>query len=62
MGTVLKGMNRVGWHELTHAYGPADEVPGRLSRAAWGDPRTAALDLSDLGLRLGEPAVFDATV
>ncbi|MFJ6054758.1 hypothetical protein [Streptomyces sp. NPDC092307] len=62
MGTILKGMSRVRWHELTHAYGSAAEVPGRLSRIAWGDARTSASALTDLGLWLGELAVFDATV
>lgn len=62
MGTILKGMSRIRWHELTHAYGSARDVPGRLSRAAWGDARTSADALSDLGLWLGELAVFDATV
>ncbi|MFE5804782.1 hypothetical protein [Streptomyces sp. NPDC056491] len=62
VGTILKGMSRVRWHELTHAYGSAAEVPGRLSRVAWGDARTSASALSDLGLWLGELAVFDATV
>ncbi|MFJ5726284.1 hypothetical protein [Streptomyces sp. NPDC093149] len=55
-------MSRVRWHELTHAYGSAQDVPGRLSRVAWGDTRTSADALSDLGLWLGELAVFDATV
>ncbi|MCZ4125743.1 hypothetical protein [Streptomyces sp. H39-S7] len=62
MGTILKGMSRVRWHELTHAYGAAQDVPGRLSRVAWGDARTSTEALSDLGLWLGELAVFDATV
>ncbi|WP_406468156.1 hypothetical protein OH738_11565 [Streptomyces hirsutus] len=62
MGTTLKGMSRVPWHELTHAYGSAENVPGRLSRVAWGDARTSADALSDLGLWLGELAVFDATI
>ncbi|MFF3684938.1 hypothetical protein [Streptomyces sp. NPDC002187] len=62
MGTILKGMSRVRWHELTHAYGSAGDVPGRLSRVAWGDAGTSASALSDLGLWLGELAVFDATV
>ncbi|MFI8191625.1 hypothetical protein ACIF8T_22870 [Streptomyces sp. NPDC085946] len=62
MGTVLKGMNRVPWHELTHAYGSAQRVPGLLSRVAWGDVRTSTDALGDLGLWLGELAVFDATV
>lgn len=61
MGTILKGMGRVRWAELSHAYGSAEDVPGRLSRVAWGDKRTAGLALSDLGLWLGELAVFDAT-
>lgn len=61
VGTILKGMSRVRWHELTHAYGSAVEVPSRLSRVAWGDARTSASALSDLGLWLGELAVFDAT-
>ncbi|KAB1980224.1 hypothetical protein F8144_34315 [Streptomyces triticiradicis] len=62
MGTMLKGMWRVPWHELTHAYGTAEGVPGRLSRVAWGDAATSSDALSDLGLWLGELAVFDATV
>ncbi|WTO58238.1 hypothetical protein OHU26_10265 [Streptomyces sp. NBC_00069] len=62
VGTILKGMNRIRWHELTHSYGSAHDVPGRLSRVAWGDARTSADALSDLGLWLGELAVFDATV
>ncbi|HEY9367213.1 hypothetical protein, partial [Streptomyces sp.] len=62
VGTILKGMSRVRWHELTHAYGSAQDVPGRLSRVAWGDARTSAEALSDLALWLGELAVFDATV
>ncbi|MFE0683833.1 hypothetical protein ACFW17_23875 [Streptomyces sp. NPDC058961] len=61
MGTILKGMGRVRWHELTHAFGSAEEVPGRLSRVAWGDALTSASALSDLGLWLGELSVFDAT-
>ncbi|MFD5329292.1 hypothetical protein [Streptomyces sp. NPDC127092] len=62
MGTILKGMSRVPWHDLTHAYGSAQDVPGRLSRVAWGDARTSADALSDLALWLGELAVFEATV
>ncbi|GHB30532.1 hypothetical protein GCM10010331_16160 [Streptomyces xanthochromogenes] len=62
VGTILKGVSRVRWHELTHAYGSAAEVPGRLSRVAWGDARTSTSALSDLGLWLGELAVSDATV
>ncbi|MFF2196381.1 hypothetical protein [Streptomyces sp. NPDC058157] len=54
-------MGRVRWADLTHAYGSAEDVPGRLSRVGWGDTRTAVLALGDLGLWLGELAVFDAT-
>ncbi len=61
VGTILKGMGQVRWHGLNHAYGSAEEVPGRLSRVAWGNARTAAFALDDLGLWLGESAVFDAT-
>ncbi|MFF3647461.1 hypothetical protein ACFYXV_02285 [Streptomyces sp. NPDC002181] len=62
MGTILKGISRVPWRELTHSYGSAQDVPSRLSRVAWGDARTSLDALSDLGLWLGEVAVFDATV
>ncbi|MEU8529331.1 hypothetical protein AB0C77_27650 [Streptomyces sp. NPDC048629] len=62
MGTILKGMSRVRCHELTHAYGSAEDVPGRLSRVAWGDATTSADALCDLGLWLGDLAVFDARV
>ncbi|GAB2607702.1 hypothetical protein GCM10027168_45670 [Streptomyces capparidis] len=59
---MLKGLRRVRWHELRHAYGSAEEVPGLLSRIAWGDARAASTALSDLALRIGELAVFGATV
>ncbi|MFE3111631.1 hypothetical protein ACFRKE_12945 [Kitasatospora indigofera] len=62
MGTILKGVSRVRWHELRHAYGSAADVPGLLSRIAWGDARASEAALSDLGLWIGELAVFDATV
>lgn len=62
MGTILKGVNRIPWRRLTHAYGTAEAVPGRLSRVAWGDAATSASALADLGLWLAELSVFDATV
>ncbi|GAA1393725.1 hypothetical protein GCM10009639_27140 [Kitasatospora putterlickiae] len=62
MGTVLKGVSRVRWHELKHAYGSAADVPGVLSRIAWGDAGASEAALSDLALWIGELAVFDATV
>ncbi|MFD8113356.1 hypothetical protein [Streptomyces microflavus] len=62
MGTVLGEMRNVPWHELQHAYGSASQVPGMLSRIAWGDGPTAEDALSDLGQWIAAPAVFDATV
>ncbi|MEV0037091.1 hypothetical protein [Streptomyces sp. NPDC050804] len=62
MGTILKGIRRVRWDELEHAYGSAADVPGVLSRIAWGDVRTSEAALSELALWIGELAVFDATV
>ncbi|MFB8102314.1 MULTISPECIES: hypothetical protein [unclassified Streptomyces] len=62
MGTVLGEMRNVRWHELQHAYGSASQVPGMLSRIAWGDGPTAEDALSDLAQWIGAPAVFDATV
>ncbi|MFD6800238.1 hypothetical protein [Streptomyces cyaneofuscatus] len=62
MGTVLGAMRNVRWHELQHAYGSASQVPGMLSRIAWGDGPTAEDALRDLDQWIGAPAVFDATV
>ncbi|MEU6942707.1 hypothetical protein ABZ943_39750, partial [Streptomyces rubiginosohelvolus] len=62
MGTVLGGMRNVRWHELQHAYGSASQVPGMLSRVAWGDGPTAGDALDELARWIGAPAVFDATV
>ncbi|MCX4675008.1 hypothetical protein OG413_06665 [Streptomyces sp. NBC_01433] len=62
MGTVLKGMSNVQWHELQHARGSASQVPGMLSRIAWGDAPSAEDALSDLEQWIGALAVFDATV
>ncbi|MET7870594.1 hypothetical protein [Streptomyces cyaneofuscatus] len=62
MGTVLGEMRNVRWHELQHAYGSASQVPGMLSRIAWGDGPTAEDALRDLDQWIGAPAVFDATV
>ncbi|MFI8436578.1 hypothetical protein ACIGJO_23070 [Streptomyces sp. NPDC079020] len=62
MGTVLKGMGDVRWHDLRHAYGSASQVPGTLSRIAWGDAPSAEDALNDLGHWIGSMAVFDSTV
>ncbi|WP_326704107.1 hypothetical protein [Streptomyces cyaneofuscatus] len=62
MGTVLGEMRNVRWHELRHAYGSASQVPGMLSRIAWGDGPSAEDALRDLDQWIGAPAVFDATV
>ncbi|RPK93265.1 hypothetical protein [Streptomyces sp. ADI98-10] len=61
MGTVLGAMRNVRWHELQHAYGSASQVPGVLSRIAWGDAPTAGEALSDLERWIGTPPVFDST-
>ncbi|MEU1486661.1 hypothetical protein [Streptomyces sp. NPDC005752] len=61
MGTVLKDMRHVRWHELRHAKGSASQVPGMLSRIAWGDSESADDALSDLARWIGALAVFDAT-
>lgn len=62
MGTILKDMRHVQWHELRHAQGSASQVPGMLSRIAWGDSESAEDALSDLEQWIGALAVFDATV
>jgi len=62
MGTILKDMRHVQWHELRHAQGSASQVPGMLSRIAWGDDESAEDALSDLGQCIGAMAAFDATV
>ncbi|MER5556105.1 hypothetical protein ABT001_31280 [Streptomyces sp. NPDC002793] len=61
MGTILRGMRHVRWHELRHARGSASQVPGTLSRIAWGDSESAEDALSDLGRWIGAMAAFDAT-
>ncbi|MFF8468890.1 hypothetical protein YW3DRAFT_01483 [Streptomyces sp. MnatMP-M77] len=61
MGTVLRAMRNVRWHELRHAYGSASQVPGVLSRIAWGDAPTSDEALSDLERWIGTPPVFDST-
>ncbi|MGW4234637.1 hypothetical protein OG596_15590 [Streptomyces sp. NBC_01102] len=62
MGTVLGDMRHVQWHELRHAHGSASQVPGMLSRIAWGDSESAEDALSDLEQWIGAMAVFDSTV
>ncbi|MFG3406247.1 hypothetical protein [Streptomyces sp. NPDC048142] len=61
MGTVLGAMRNVRWHELQHAYGSASQVPGVLSRIAWGDAPTSEEALHDLERWIGTPPVFDST-
>ncbi|MGW4626123.1 hypothetical protein [Streptomyces rubiginosohelvolus] len=61
MGTVLGAMRNVRWHELQHAYGSASQVPGVLSRIAWGDAPSSDEALSDLERWIGTPPVFDST-
>ncbi|PCG86841.1 hypothetical protein CIB93_06380 [Streptomyces sp. WZ.A104] len=62
MGTVLGTMRNVRWHELQHAYGSASQIPGVLSRIAWGDAPDSDEALGDLERWIGAPTVFDSTV
>ncbi|MEU0128688.1 hypothetical protein [Streptomyces sp. NPDC006289] len=62
MRTILGDMRHVQWHELRHARGSASQVPGMLSRIAWGDSESAEDALNDLGRWIAAMAVFDATV
>ncbi|MHB1561679.1 MAG: HEAT repeat domain-containing protein, partial [Isosphaeraceae bacterium] len=34
---MLEGLDRVNWSQLSHAYGPADDVPGLIRALASGD-------------------------
>ena len=38
---VLDGLADVPWADLTHAYGPAEDVPGLLRAAASGDAKAS---------------------
>ncbi|MEU1122931.1 hypothetical protein ABZ371_04955 [Streptomyces sp. NPDC005899] len=62
METLLGDMRHVRWHELRHAQGSASQVPGLLSRIAWGDGESAGDALGDLGRWIGAGALFDSTV
>ncbi|WP_346011923.1 hypothetical protein [Streptomyces sp. SID3343] len=59
---MLKRMRWIRWDELTHAYGSAADVPGQLSRIAWGDTETAGAALSELSGHIAEFGGFDSTV
>ena len=37
-GDVLAGLDEIGWAELKHAYGPADDVPGLIRALASTEP------------------------
>lgn len=39
---MLDGLDRVDWDRLTHAYGPAGDVPGRLRALTSPDPKARA--------------------
>jgi hypothetical protein len=45
---VLEGLAEVPWARLTHAYGPADDVPGLLCGLRASDPAVAEQALKDL--------------
>lgn len=52
MGTLLKGLARVPWGDLSDTQGSARDIPGLLSRAAWGDDETARRAVEEIGERI----------
>ncbi len=38
---VLDGLTDIPWGDLSHAYGPAEDVPGLLRAIASGDAKAA---------------------
>ncbi|MFG1808777.1 hypothetical protein [Streptomyces sp. NPDC049040] len=41
-------LDRVDWHALTHAYGPADNVPGNIRALYWGGEEAAEEAMGEL--------------
>jgi HEAT repeat protein len=59
---MLAGLDDVAWHELTHAYGSAEDVPEMLRAAAAPDEETADAGVSDLyGSVLHQGSVYSST-
>ncbi len=46
---MLEGLDRIDWSSLEHAYGPADDVPGRIRDLASDDATTRDEARSELG-------------
>jgi hypothetical protein len=59
---VLEHLDEVSWHELHHAYGPADKVPGlirQLTRGSDADRQRAVDDL--FGSLVHQGTVYEAS-
>jgi hypothetical protein len=52
MGTLLKRVKLIPWHELRDSLGSAVELPAVLARVAWSDEAESALALDDLRFRI----------
>lgn len=59
---VLNGLDEIPWAELSHAYGPAEDVPGLLRVIASGDPDAVKIAVQDLhGNIWHQGTVYEAT-
>ena len=60
---MLEGVDGVNWSALTHAHGPADDVPGNLQALISHDQRAARAALQKLGRSIfHQGSVNEATV
>lgn len=59
---MLDGLDAIDWPALTHAYGPAGDVPGMLRHVAGGDPDARARAIWELwGSVWHQGTVYEAT-
>ena len=59
---MLEGIDRIDWHELKHAYGPADDVPGQIRALASDKERVREKALHELwGNIIHQGTVYEAT-
>jgi hypothetical protein len=59
---VLKSLDTVPWHELRHAYGAADDVPGRLRDLALGSEAVRQRSIDELFSSLAhQGTVYEAS-
>jgi hypothetical protein len=60
---MLDGLDAIDWSSLTHAYGPASDVPGTLRRLVSEDESARQEALAELcGTIWHQGTVYDATV